>query len=133
MLIYGGREATYAIDAETLRVVRRYPVGAYTTGISADGRMLAIGGRDGSVRLLNLGSGRVWTLTKRHHAKVLSEAFSPDGRTLATADEEGRVIVSDVREGGRSRHVEGQRGERLEPGLQPRWAAPSTRPASTRA
>ena len=109
-LIYGGREATYAIDAETLRLVRRYPVGAYTTGISADGRVLAIGGRDGSVRLLNLGSGRVWTLTERHHAKVLSEAFSPDGRTLATADEEGRVIVWDLIGGRAIDTVAGHRG-----------------------
>ena len=31
-VIYAGAEATYAIDAQTLRVVRRYPVGGLDVG-----------------------------------------------------------------------------------------------------
>ena len=55
--------ATYAIDAETLRVVRRYPVGAAdSSGISPDGSTLAIAGEDGGLRVLDLASGRVRTL-----------------------------------------------------------------------
>ena len=37
--------ATYAIDADSLRVVRRYPVGAFTTAVSPDGATLALGDR----------------------------------------------------------------------------------------
>ena len=44
-VIYAG-DATYAIDAETLRVVRRYPVGGCTSGISPDGATLALGARE---------------------------------------------------------------------------------------
>jgi WD40 repeat protein/DNA-binding SARP family transcriptional activator/energy-coupling factor transporter ATP-binding protein EcfA2 len=99
-LLYAGPDTTFAIDAETLRVLRRYPIGAYTTGISPDRNALALGGEDGSVRLLDVGSGRVRRLRERHDAPVSSEAFSPDGRTLATGDEAGTVMVWD-RERGR--------------------------------
>ena len=103
-------EATYALDADTLRVVRRYPVGAFSTEISPDGATLALGGEDGRVRLLDLASGRVRALTGgRHAAQVHSEAFSPDGDTLATGDEEGNVIVWDLREGRAIETLEGHR------------------------
>ena len=109
-LIYGGEEATYAIDPDTLRVSRRYPVGgAYTTGISADGATLAIGGQDGRVRLLDLDSGQMRSLTGRHRAAVLTEAFSADRRTLATSAEDGSAIVWDLRTGRPIETLEGHR------------------------
>jgi WD40 repeat protein len=98
-VLVASEEATYAIDADTLRVVRRYPVGANTTGVSADGATLALGGEDGRVRLLDLASGRVRNLAGRHGGEAISAAFSPDGRTLATGDYDGNVIVWDVRKG----------------------------------
>ena len=61
-LLVSSDRATYAVDAEALRVVRRYPVGALTNGLSADGSTLAIEGVDGSLRVLDLSSGRVRTL-----------------------------------------------------------------------
>ena len=97
-LVYADPDATYVIDAQTLRVQRRYPVGAYTGGISADGGTLALGGADGSVRLLDLSSGRVRKLAELHNAAVTSEAFSPDGRTLATGADDGTVVVWDLKQ-----------------------------------
>jgi WD40 repeat protein len=103
-------KATYAVDAETLRVDRRYPVGALTAGISADGSTLAVEDVDGSLRLLDLGSGRVRTLAGAaagvRRSRLIGEdasfgigAFSPDGRRLATWDDSENVILWDVREG----------------------------------
>jgi hypothetical protein len=40
-LLYPAREATPAIDPQTLRAVRRYPVGGSTAAISPDGATLA--------------------------------------------------------------------------------------------
>ena len=98
-LLYAGPDATYAIDAETQRVLRRYPVGAFTTASSPDRGALALGGADGSVQLLDLSSGRVRRLRERHDAAVSSEAFSPDGRTLATGGADGTVMVWNLKQG----------------------------------
>jgi WD40 repeat protein len=106
-LLYANADTTFAIDAETLRIVRRYPGGAFTTEISPDGGALALGGEDGSVRLLDLSSGRVRSLRGRHDAAVSSEAFSPDGRTLATGAEDGTVIVWDLKRGRPIESLEG--------------------------
>jgi DNA-binding SARP family transcriptional activator/WD40 repeat protein len=102
-LLVSSDRATYAVDAETLRVVRRYRVGALSAGISADGGTLAVEDPDGSLRVLDLASGRVRTLAGAAAGATLErvfgiEALSPDGRTLATSDGND-VILWDVREG----------------------------------
>ena len=98
-------QATYAIDAETLRVIRRYPVGE-VKAVSPDGRTAAISATggisatvppgDGRLGLLDLASGRVRTLPG---SGLEPRAFSPDGRTLSTAEDSGSVILWDVEEG----------------------------------
>jgi WD40 repeat protein/DNA-binding SARP family transcriptional activator len=109
-LLFSSDKATYAVDAATLRVDRRYPVGALTAGISADGSTLAVEDVDGSLRLLDLASGRLRTLAGAaagvrpsreigENASFGIGAFSPDGRTLATWDDSDDVVLWDVREG----------------------------------
>jgi WD40 repeat protein len=87
-----GEGRTYAIDAETLRVLDRYPVRASSTAISPDGRTLAFETPDEGVRLLDLASGRVWTLANPR-VDLGVGAFSPDGRTLSTWDDDGNVSL----------------------------------------
>ena len=86
-----------ALDAETLRVIRRYPVGGTAEALSPDGRTAAISASGGDLRLLDLGSGRVRTLTGAGAGDP--RAFSPDGRTLSTEEGDGNVVLWDVEEG----------------------------------
>jgi WD40 repeat protein len=121
-LLFSSDKATYAVDAETLRVDRRYPVGALTAGISADGSTLAVEDVDGSLRLLDLASGQLRTLAGAaagvRRSRLIGEdasfgigAFSPDGRTLATWDDSENVILWDVREGLPTETFEGHTRE----------------------
>ncbi len=96
-----------AIDAETLRVIRRYPV-CCVAAVSPDGRTAAIEAADGGLRLLDLASGRVRTLSRQGH--LGARAFSPDGRTLSTAEDSGNVILWDVEEGVPTETLEGHVG-----------------------
>ena len=51
------------------------------------------------MRLLDLRSGAARTASGRHSGAVLAADFTPDGRTLVTAGEDGDVIVWDVQQG----------------------------------
>ena len=98
-LLYTGVDETFLVDTETLRVLRRVPVGGWSAGLAPDGRHAALGGEDGSVRILDLRTGRARTLSGRHEDRVQGLEFSGDGRTLATKSDDGRVLVWDVRSG----------------------------------
>ena len=114
ILFASSDRATDAIDAETLRVVRRYPFGSRSSsGISPDGGTLAIAGTDGGLRVHDLATGRVRTLaapgSPDSHEGVGS--FSPDGRTLATFGDNGIVNLWDVRRGVKAETLDGHSGE----------------------
>ena len=49
--------ATYAVDPERMRVVKRYPVGDVAGAVSPDGSLFALGSATGGLRLLDLRSG----------------------------------------------------------------------------
>ena len=115
----GGRRAfvtspdddlTYEIDTESLRVVRRHAGGGFSAALSPDGSALAVGSRDGRVRLLDLRSGEVRPFARGHRATVADVAFTPDGRKLVSSDFGGGVIVWDVARGERSEELSAHRG-----------------------
>ena len=64
--------------------------------VSADGRRAVSGGRDGTVRVWDLGSGaRLRTLTG-HDGQVYAVAVSADGRRAVSGSEDGTVRVWDL-------------------------------------
>jgi WD40 repeat protein len=64
-----------------------------------DWTLAVAGGKDGAVRLYRFGSrAAVKTLADLHNRRVLSLAFSPDGR-LASGDSDGMVLLRDVASG----------------------------------
>lgn len=100
VLISGTDEnATFLVDATSLRVLRRIPVGAFQAALAPDGRRAALGEEDGSVAILDLRTGAKRTLSGRHEKRVTRLAFSADGRTLVTTADDSQILVWDLRDG----------------------------------
>jgi len=102
--------ATYVVDTATLRVRQRIPGGAFTAGLSLDGRRAALGGEDGTVTLLDLRTGKRRRLADRHDGRVQELAFSADGRTLTTVGDDGRGLAWDLRRGSVRETLTGHSG-----------------------
>jgi WD40 repeat protein len=81
-------------DGLTLRPLRRFGIGASTApraagafAVSPDDHTVAIGEADGVVR----------RASGRHGGRVTAALFTPDGRSLVTASDDGDAILWDVR------------------------------------
>ena len=66
---------------------------------SADGRTLAIGTDDGSIRLLDMPSGHERAVLRGHRGIVRSVAFSADARRLVSTSESRSIMLWDAIEG----------------------------------
>jgi hypothetical protein len=76
--------------------------------LAPDGRTLAVGGRDGSVRLRNLSSGRTVRVLSGNGGTISGLAYSPDGRLLASASWDGSLQLWEV---GTGRVLSQMRGQ----------------------
>jgi WD40 repeat protein len=70
------------------------PVGA--VAFAGDGRLIASGSTDVSVRLWDVTCGRECACLRGHRGSVLALAFSRDGRALASGGSDGTALVWDV-------------------------------------
>jgi DNA-binding SARP family transcriptional activator/WD40 repeat protein len=89
--------ATAIRDAATLRPVRRFAAFGRLAALSPATGIVAFGGRDGTVRLLDLRTGELRTARGRHEAPVVALRFDPRGRRLVTSGRDQRLIVWDPR------------------------------------
>ena len=107
-------------DARTLRPLARFAAGGDRRPSSPDDRTLLLGGRDGTVRFLDLATGRVRRASGRHVGAVVRATFGANGRIAATAGEDKRVIVWDVDAAAARRHARRPRRPDHRAGDQPR-------------
>jgi WD40 repeat protein/energy-coupling factor transporter ATP-binding protein EcfA2 len=75
------------------------PVTAVT--FSPDGRFIATGSSDTSVRLWDAATGQTLFTLQDHERAVNDVAFSPDGSRLVSAGEDGRLVVWNTETGAR--------------------------------
>ena len=88
--------ATIVFDARTGRRIRSYPVGGVSAAVSPDGNTVGIGGADGSVRFLDLATGKVTLGTGAQAGGAVVEGFTPDGKTLITSGNDSKTLLWDV-------------------------------------
>jgi WD40 repeat protein len=77
-----GLQALLEVDVPRVTIIRRMRV-------SPDGKILAIGGDDGVIRLVSLESFSVLCDIPAHSARVSDLDFSPDGRVLLSTGRDG--------------------------------------------
>jgi WD40 repeat protein/serine/threonine protein kinase len=70
-----------------------------SVAFSSDGRRLASGSRDNTVKLWDAARGMELQTLKGHMTAVTSVAFSPDGHRLASCSDDGTVKLWDVASG----------------------------------
>ena len=95
-------QAISAENASILRAVRTFSghsEDVLSLDLSPDGRWLATGSADDSVRLWEVATGRSVAVLQGHTDDVRSVAFSPLGDRLASASEDGTVRLWSVPDG----------------------------------
>jgi len=85
------------------RLVERSGETYHGLAFSPDGRTLALGAEDGSIRLWEMPEARERAVLRGHSGTVTSVTFSPDGKRLVSGSREGRLLLWDAITGAERR------------------------------
>ncbi len=84
---------TFVPDGRELIVLETDQADIEALAFHPNNRIVAGGGRDGRLRLWQLGSPQIWRTVDLHAEAITAVAFTADGRYLATAGQEGKVHI----------------------------------------
>ncbi len=94
-----GRDGVQLWDAATgerLNIFKEPNSVVNSLSFSPDGKTLAGGGSDTTVRLWDVSTGSEKKVRTGHKHWIYRVAFSPDGQTLASAGVDGTVLLWDI-------------------------------------
>lgn len=99
-------------DGELERTIRVEPerMPLYAVAVSPNGRLLAVAGFDGRIRLHDLATGQLRRICQGHADAVYGLAFSPDGDRLVSGSVDRTVRCWQVATGEESACLDGHRG-----------------------
>jgi WD40 repeat protein len=89
----------WARDPSYHRVLERSGETYHGLAFSPDGRTLALGAEDGTIRLWEMPTARERAILRGHTATPRGLAFSPDGKFLASGGQDGRAVLWDATAG----------------------------------
>jgi len=89
------------------RILEGHSAGVNSVAFSVDGKILASGSKDNTVKLWGVASGLLLRTLEGHSNWVNLVAFSADGKTLASGGEDKTVRLWDVASGRTLRTLEG--------------------------
>jgi GTPase SAR1 family protein len=93
-----------------LRTIEEHGGAVMSITFDPEGRVLASGGHDGTVKLWEVDSGKLLRTLGGHKNAVVSVAFNPEGRTLASGSSDRTIKLWDVASGKLLRTIEGHGG-----------------------
>jgi WD40 repeat protein len=115
--ISGTGDTVVLFETTTGKERSRFKLPAATLAFSADSSFLAVGTRDGTVKLIDLANGKEIASFMGHAGKVCSLFFGADVELLLSGGADGTVLVWDirkqVREARRSTRLDAETSKKL--------------------